>query len=194
MLILTGDVELGHQLPVTREGFVVIPQVGQIYVANLSLDQLRDLLYTRLGRVYSGVKRGAGATTQFQVSVAKVRTNQVFVMGEVARPGAYSVSALGTVMNALYAAGGPTEHGDFREVRVMRAGRLVGTLDLYDYLLAILRLLRSGDATQRISADAVRRRHAGTDVKLMGCKSPDPNRPFGDLAGGRVCGANRRPK
>ena len=136
VLILTGDVELGHQLPVTREGFIVIPQVGQIYVANLTLDQLRSLLYTRLGRVYSGVRRGAGATTQFQISVAKVRTNQVFVMGEVARPGAYAVSALGTVMNALYAAGGPTERGDFRAVRVMRAGQLVGTLDLYDYLLA----------------------------------------------------------
>jgi len=54
VLILTGDVELGYQLPVTREGYIVIPQVGQIYVANLTLDQLRDLLYTRFGRVYSG--------------------------------------------------------------------------------------------------------------------------------------------
>jgi protein involved in polysaccharide export with SLBB domain len=137
VLILTGDVELGYSpLPVTREGFIVIPQVGQLYVANLTLEQLRDLLYSRLGRVYSGVKRGAGATTQFQISVAQVRVNQIFVTGEVARPGAFSLSALGTVMNALYAAGGPTEHGDFRGVRVMRGGKPVATLDLYDYLLA----------------------------------------------------------
>lgn len=136
VLILTGGVELAYQLPITREGFIVIPQVGQLYVANLTLEQLRDLLYARLGRVYSGVRRGSGATTQFQVSVSRVRVNQIFVTGEVARPGAYALSALGTVMNALYAAGGPTEYGDFRAVRVLRAGRQVTTLDLYDYLLA----------------------------------------------------------
>jgi polysaccharide export outer membrane protein len=135
VLILTGEVEQAHQLPVTREGFVVIPAVGQIYVSNLTLEQLHEVLFSRLGRVYSGVRRGAGATIQFQVSVSKVRVNQVYVTGEVARPGAYAVSALGTVMNALYQAGGPTERGDFRGVRVMRSGHLVQTLDLYDYLL-----------------------------------------------------------
>ena len=70
VLILTGDVELAHTLDVTREGFVVIPQVGQLHVANLTLGQLEDVLYSRLGRVYSGVRRGAGATTRFSVSVA----------------------------------------------------------------------------------------------------------------------------
>src|SRR3989441_5672189 len=64
VLILTGDVELSYSLPVTREGFILIPQVGQVHVANLTLDQLRDVLYTRLGRVYSGVRRGANATTR----------------------------------------------------------------------------------------------------------------------------------
>ncbi len=136
VLILTGDVEQGYQLPVTREGFIVIPQVGQLYVANLTMDQLRDLLFSRLSRVYSGVRRGAAATTHFDVSVSRVRSNQVFVTGEVVRPGAYTVSALGTVMNALYAAGGPTERGNFRAVRVMRGGDLITTMDLYDYLLA----------------------------------------------------------
>jgi polysaccharide export outer membrane protein len=135
VLILTGDVELAYQLPITREGFIVIPQVGQLYVANLTLEQLRNVLYTRLGRVYSGVKRGNNATTHFQVSVARVRVNQIYVTGEVARPGAYSLSALGTVMTALYAAGGPTERGNFRDVRITRAGQVVDTLDLYDYLL-----------------------------------------------------------
>jgi len=101
VLIITGDVELAYSLPVTREGFLVIPQVGQVYVANLTLDQLRDLLYTRLGRVYSGVRRSPGATTRFDVSVANVRANQVYVVGEVAQPGAYQISSLGTVLNEL---------------------------------------------------------------------------------------------
>jgi protein involved in polysaccharide export with SLBB domain len=135
VLIVTGATEIAHELPVTREGFVVIPQVGQIYVANVTLGQLREILYDRLGRVYAGVRRGPGATTQFQVAVSRVRMNQVYVIGEVARPGAYEVSGLATVMNALYQAGGPTERGDFREVRITRAGRVLQTLDLYEYLL-----------------------------------------------------------
>ena len=64
VLILTGDVEQAYTLDVNREGFIVIPQVGQVYVANLTLGQLEDLLYARLGRVYSGVRRGAASHDQ----------------------------------------------------------------------------------------------------------------------------------
>ncbi len=135
VLILTGDVELTYSLPITREGFILIPQVGQVHVANLTLEQLRDVLYTRLGRVYSGVRRGGGATTRFDVTVANVRANQVYVVGEVAQPGAYQISSLGTVFTALYAAGGVTELARLRGVDVQRAGKTIATLDLYDYLL-----------------------------------------------------------
>src|SRR6267143_1463854 len=135
VLILTGDVELSYSLPVTREGFILIPQVGQVHVANLTLDQLRDVLYTRLGRVYSGVRRAGNATTRFDVTVANVRANQVYVVGEVAQPGAYQISSLGTVFTALYAAGGVTERARLRGVDVRRLGKTVATLDLYDYLL-----------------------------------------------------------
>src|SRR5436190_4655486 len=135
VLILTGDVELTYSLPVTREGFVLIPQVGQVHIANLTLDQLRDVLYTRLGRVYSGVRRTANATTRFDVTVANVRANQVYVIGEVSQPGAYQISSLGTVFTALYAAGGVTERAKLRGVEVRRLGKTVATLDLYDYLL-----------------------------------------------------------
>ena len=135
VLILTGDVEQIQELPVTREGYIVIPRVGQISVANLTLGQLREVLYTQLGRVHSGIRRGPNATTHFDVTVTKVRVNQLFVAGDVVRPGAYQVSALGTALNALYQAGGPTDRGSFRDVRVMRGGSRVATVDLYDYLL-----------------------------------------------------------
>jgi polysaccharide export outer membrane protein len=135
VLILTGDVELTYQLSVTREGFVVIPQVGQVYLANLTLTQAKNALYDRLGRVYSGVRRGADATTHFDLSVANVRAVQVYVVGEVTQPGAYQVSALGSVLTALYAAGGVTELANPRAVDVRRAGKTVATFDLYDYLL-----------------------------------------------------------
>jgi len=135
VLILTGDVELAYTLQVTREGFILIPQVGQVFVSNLTLDQLRDVLYPRLGRVYSGVRRSANATTRFDISVANVRANQVYVVGEVSQPGAYQISSLGTVLTALYVAGGLTERADMREVEVRRASKPIATFDLYDYLL-----------------------------------------------------------
>src|SRR6267378_2097750 len=135
VLILTGDVELAYTLQVTREGFMLIPQVGQVFVSNLTLDQLRDVLYARLGRVYSGVRRSANATTRFDISVANVRANQVYVVGEVGQPGAYQISSLGTVLTALYAAGGLTERADMRAIEVRRLSKTVASVDLYDYLL-----------------------------------------------------------
>jgi len=133
-LILTGDVELTYSLEVSREGFVLIPQVGQVYVSNLTLDQLRAVLTTKLSRVYSGVRR-VNPTTHFDISVANVRANQVYVVGDVVQPGAYQISSLGTVLTALYAAGGVTEQADMRQVLVQRLGKTVAILDLYDYLL-----------------------------------------------------------
>ena len=134
VLILTGDVERADMLDVTREGFVVIPTVGSIYVANLTMGQLEDQLYTRLGRVYSGIRRSPNARTKFQVSIARLRNIQVFVAGDVVRPGSYQISAAGTVLNALYAAGGPTTNGSFRRVEVRRGGKLADSVDVYEYL------------------------------------------------------------
>jgi len=135
VLIMTGEVESTLTLEVNREGFVLIPQVGQVYVANLTLGQLEDELYTRLGRVYSGVRRGPNPRTRFTVTVARLRNIQIYVVGDVVRPGAYQVSAAGTVLTGLYAAGGPTDNGSLREIQVRRGGTLVDSVDVYDYLL-----------------------------------------------------------
>jgi len=131
VLILTGDVEQSVNLQITREGFVLIPQVGQIDVNNLTLGQFETVLAGRLGRVYSGVRTGS---TRFSVSVARLRTNQVFVVGDVLRPGSYRVSSAGTALTALYAAGGPSEAGSLRRIEIRRGGRTVDVLDVYDYL------------------------------------------------------------
>jgi polysaccharide biosynthesis/export protein len=164
VLILTGDVEDTYPLEVTREGFVVIPRVGQISVANLTLAQLEDVLFSRLGRVYSGVRRGQGATTRFSISVAKLRSNQVYVLGDVTRPGAYRVSSAGTMLSALYAAGGPTQNGNMRAVDLQRGGRLVGRLDLYDYLL---RGNAAGDLRLE-TGDVIFVRPRGARVRIWG--------------------------
>ncbi|HTC23170.1 MAG TPA: SLBB domain-containing protein, partial [Gemmatimonadales bacterium] len=135
VLILTGDVEITRTLEVNREGFVFIPQVGEIFVGNLTLDQLEGQLYTRLGRVYSGVRRGPNARTHFSVTVARLRNVQVYVVGDVLRPGAYQISAGATVLGGLYLAGGPTDNGSFRRIELRRGGAMVDSVDVYDYLL-----------------------------------------------------------
>lgn len=163
-LVLTGDVQNSYVLDVTREGFVVIPQVGQVSVANLTLGELRELLYSRLSRVYSGVRRGASATTQFSVSPVRLRSNQIYVLGDVQQPGSYRISGAGTVLTALYAAGGPTEVGTLRRVVVRRGNRVVDSLDVYDYLL-------HGDATRDIrlqNGDVVFVSTHGARVRITG--------------------------
>jgi polysaccharide export outer membrane protein len=134
-LVLTGDVEAAYTLDVTREGDIIIPDVGQVLVNGLTLRQLEDRLYSRLGEVYSGISRGAGASAHFQVSMGRLRSNQVFLIGEVERPGAYQVSSLSTVFNALYAARGPNVNGSMRRIEVRRGGQVVRVVDVYDYLL-----------------------------------------------------------
>jgi len=164
VLFLTGDVEKSTQLTVTRDGFVVIPSVGQVNVAGLTRTQLEDALYTRLGKVYSGVRRGPGATTRFYIDVASMGANQIFVNGDVRQPGSYRMSRAGTVMNALYLAGGPTENGSMRAVQVKRNGELVATLDVYDYAL-------NGDAAHDVrleSNDVVFVPPRGPQVRIAG--------------------------
>jgi polysaccharide export outer membrane protein len=140
VLVLTGEVELVREVEVTREGFIVIEQVGQIPVANLSMAELRALLRSRLARSYSGIERG---TVNFTVTISELRTNQIYVTGEVTQPGAYQLSSVATVMNALYAAGGPTGLGNMRHVEINRRTGERLTLDLYPYLL-------NGDVSQDV--------------------------------------------
>ena len=163
-LFITGEIELAYSLDVTREGFVVIPDVGQISVNGLTLATLRENLYPRLSSVYSGVGRGPEATTRFDLSLGRLRTNQVFLIGEVSRPGAYQMSPAATVFNALYSANGPRAEGSMRSVQVRRKGELTGELDVYDYLL-------KGDASEDLrleQGDFVFVPLAGPQVSIEG--------------------------
>lgn len=135
VLIVTGAAETAYTMNVMRDGAVVVPDVGPIPVNGLTLEQTEALLMERLGRVYSGLGRGEGATNRLSLSVSRIRTNQVVVAGDVEAPGSYTISSLGTVFTALYAAGGPNPIGSFRRVEVRRGGRLAGSVDLYDYLI-----------------------------------------------------------
>jgi len=113
--------------PVERDGMVIIPQVGAIPVGGQTFAQAERTIHARLSTL---LKR-----FELHVSMARIRTMKVYVVGEVARPGAYELSALATASNAIYAACGPSRSGSLRQVRIMREGKTVGQLDLYEFLL-----------------------------------------------------------
>jgi polysaccharide biosynthesis/export protein len=131
-LVVTGDVEFAYDLQVTREGYLIVPDVGQVLVNGLTLEEAKRRLNERLGRVYSGVQVGS---TQADVTVGKVRSKLVYVIGDVEVPGAYPLSGTATVFAALYRAGGPALTGSFRTIEVRRGNRVLQTVDIYDYLL-----------------------------------------------------------
>ncbi len=134
-LVLTGDLErLYERLNVSRSGEVFIPAVGLVPVQGRTLGEVRDMLYVRLGQVYSGIRREAGETTRFSVSLAVLRAIQVRVLGAVERPGAYQISSIGTFLEALYFAGGPTDEGTYRRLLLNRNGEDPVEIDLYPYL------------------------------------------------------------
>ncbi|MBO77128.1 MAG: hypothetical protein CME17_06805 [Gemmatimonadetes bacterium] len=133
ILLITGDVELSYRFDVNRSGMILIPDVGQVSVSGLTIADLESRLYERLGNVYSGISRSGDATTRFDVSLGALRTIAVYVSGEVERPNRYPLSGVATLLEALYAAGGPTEIGSLRRVRIERGQTSFGEFDLYSY-------------------------------------------------------------
>jgi protein involved in polysaccharide export with SLBB domain len=127
-IVLWGTVEKQWTPLVSRDGNVALPQVGLIPAAGLSLAEFRETLRARLAAVYSGF--------ELSVSLTTLRSIQVSVLGEVRRPGTYTLSPLSTSFNALYYAGGPTEIGTLRGVKVFRGDTLISVVDLYDLLLS----------------------------------------------------------
>ncbi|MBI4418632.1 MAG: SLBB domain-containing protein, partial [Ignavibacteriales bacterium] len=131
-----GETKLYHQLQVNREGNVIIPDVGPVNANGQTIEQFREKLLRRMSEVYSGLNNGRpGANTFLDVSLGKLRTIQVFVLGLVKQPGGYSLSSMSTVLHALYLSGGPLIEGGLRNVGIVRAGRKNLSVDLYEYLI-----------------------------------------------------------
>jgi protein involved in polysaccharide export with SLBB domain len=124
---LWGAVEKSYTVVINREGNVVLPELGVVHAAGSTLAAFETFLKRRFSGVYSDFS--------MDVSLGRLRTIQVFVVGDVVRPGAYTISPVSTVFNALYYAGGPSERGSLRRVLVYRSGDLIANVDLYDYLL-----------------------------------------------------------
>lgn len=128
-----GQVELQNELVVDREGRIFIPTVGQVLVSGLTLKQVYETLQKQMSRSYSGLL-SQPPTVWLDVTLARLKPKRVFIMGEVEKPGGYTVSSYATVFNTLYSVGGLTVRGSMRDVRVLRGNKLLTSVDLYDYL------------------------------------------------------------
>lgn len=124
---LFGMESTSFNLVVSRDGTLNFPGIGVISVAGMSFDQAKSTINSRLTKQYIGV--------QSNITMGGLRSIRVFVLGDVARPGSYTVSSLSTMTNALFMSGGVKPIGSLRRIQLKRAGKLVTTLDLYDLLM-----------------------------------------------------------
>jgi polysaccharide biosynthesis/export protein len=131
---VTGNNFDTFKAKVSPEGTIKILGLKPIYVNGRTIDQAEEIIINRIRQLYGSVNQ-PGSGTYAQITLGNVRSIKVILTGEVARPGTYTVSSLATVFNALYAAGGPSENGSFRNIKVIRDNKTVRTLDLYDFLL-----------------------------------------------------------
>lgn len=137
VISLWGETQLVQDLFVSKNGDIYIPNVGLVTVNGLTMGQLRERLYDRLSKVYSSLMPGANglARTHLNVSTGQLRSVKIYVLGEVAKPGGYTLPALSSAFTALYYSGGPTINGTLRDVEVVRDGKAVARIDLYNYLI-----------------------------------------------------------
>ncbi|WP_348264037.1 SLBB domain-containing protein [Telmatobacter sp. DSM 110680] len=132
---LTIDLWGGFSQTLSRvvgaDGHLTLPEAGDVQVAGLTLEKAQGLVQETLKKQYRSV--------QVSVSLSRLRTIRIYVVGDVQRPGAYEISSLASPLTALYAAGGPSAVGSLRILKHYRGKQLIGTVDLYDFLLRGMR-------------------------------------------------------
>lgn len=122
-----GSVDADLRLTVDRAGRIVLPRIGPVVVSGLKQAELTDALTRRVAQVFKNF--------QLSATLGRLRSIRFYVTGFTAKPGAYTVSSLATVMTALTQAGGPSSAGSFRQIELRRGGQVVSRFDLYDLLV-----------------------------------------------------------
>ncbi|SRR5579871_1484071 len=151
-----GQIDVNYRAVVDRTGAIYLPKVGPISVAGVRYDQLNAYMKAAVSRVFKNF--------DLDVTMGRLRAVQVFVVGQVRRPGSYTVSSLSTLVNALFASGGPSKRGSMRHIMLKRQGKDVTDFDLYD-------LIAFGDKSkdvQLLSGDVIWVPPVGRLVALAG--------------------------
>lgn len=126
-----GYSENTMQLTVSSEGTVRIPNIGPVQVNGISIEAAEKKIKKSLSQIYSSINTGH---TQVSVTIGNIKSINVFITGNVKNPGTYTLSSLSNVYNALYACAGPSESGSLRNIKVVRGGKDLATIDLYSFL------------------------------------------------------------
>ena len=121
-----GPVDFNTSLKIDRNGQVNIPKVGVVTLAGVAVRDLDKTLRAHLGKIFTNFQANA--------TIGRLRGIQVYVVGQAQQPGTYHLSSLSTLVNALFASGGPSANGSMRNIELKRAGKTVSTLDLYDFI------------------------------------------------------------
>ncbi len=143
IIMIWGDTEINKKYTVSRDGYLFIQNVGQVFVNSLTLSKLETKLFRLLKKVYSSLEmKGGQATTFLDVSLGALtyRPHRVFVLGEVDQPGAYNVKPSTSLFSSLYYFNGPKISGSLRSVTLIRNKEQIADIDLYDYLLSGLKI------------------------------------------------------
>ena len=138
MIDLWGASEITYKATVNNSGSIKINGIGFVFINGFTLENASKKIISKLKTKHAGISADRNSYNKINtnITVSKIRTVQVNIIGEVKTPGTYALNSLSTVLNALYVAGGPTKMGTFREVQLVRANKVVATLDIYQYMLS----------------------------------------------------------
>jgi polysaccharide biosynthesis/export protein len=151
-----GQLNQSRRLIVDRSGEVVLPDIGPISLAGLTYAQATEVFKSAMSRLYKNFN--------VSVTIGRLHSIQVFVVGNARRPGSYTVSSLSTLVNAIFASGGPSSRGSMRDIQLKRGDKAISHFDLYDLLL-------SGDKSKDarlVSGDVILIPSAGPRIAIAG--------------------------
>lgn len=129
-----GAVYMNISQTISPEGSITIPDLGPIYLTGHTINETEKILKGQLSRIYSGIA-GDNPTTFLRVSLGRIRSFTINVVGDVERPGTYTLPSLSTIFSSLYLAGGPTRIGSIRDIKVYRNNKLYKSFDVYDFIV-----------------------------------------------------------
>lgn len=129
-----GAVYMNISQTISPEGSITIPDLGPIYLTGQTINQAEKILKGQLSRIYSGIA-GDQPTTFLRLSLGRIRSFTINVVGDVERPGTYTLPSLSTVFSSLYLAGGPTRIGSVRDIKIYRNNKLYKSFDVYDFIV-----------------------------------------------------------
>ena len=120
---------------ISPDGTINIQKIGPVNLNGLTISEANDYLKKTLNKIYNGLNNTSDPTSDIRLTLGSIRTIQINVMGEVVQPGTYSLSSFATVFHALYRAGGVSDIGSLRNVQLVRNGKNIATIDVYQFIM-----------------------------------------------------------